>query len=112
METLHTRRQPSRSTSRDLGARLRRVQGMEIRARRKRLGITIAEFAATLDVTPGAVSQWETGRFSPRMHHQVAIAESLDARWSDIFGLDHGPGRGRGRTADSGSDRTLGGAAG
>jgi DNA-binding transcriptional regulator YiaG len=73
----------------DMRARIRRVQGSEIRARRKLLGMSIRDFAHSLAVTPGAVSQWETGRFSPRQHHQVAIAETLDTRWSEIFGLDH-----------------------
>ena len=59
-----------------------------MRTRRKMLGISINELAEKLQVTPGAISQWETGRFTPRQHHQVAIAESLDSQWSDIFGLD------------------------
>jgi transcriptional regulator with XRE-family HTH domain len=75
-------------TEPDLRVRIRRAQGKAIRLRRKQLGMSISDLAARLDVTPGAVSQWETGRFSPRSHHQVAIAESLDANWSDIFGLD------------------------
>lgn len=72
----------------DVRAKLRRTQGNELRARRKLAGITIGELADRLSVTPGAVSQWETGRFTPRAHHQVAIAEALGAKWSDLFGLD------------------------
>jgi transcriptional regulator with XRE-family HTH domain len=68
--------------------RIRKRQGKAIRTARELKSISIDEFATALGVTPGAVSQWETGRFTPRQHHQVAIAKAVDMPWSFLFGLD------------------------
>lgn len=68
--------------------RIRTRQGETIRKVRKLRGLSIGELAAALAVTPGAVSQWENGRFSPRQEMQVRIARALDVPWSTIFGLD------------------------
>lgn len=59
-----------------------------IRKLRQFQQLSIADFAEALDVTPGAVSQWECGRFTPRQHIQVAIAKLLQVPHSAIFGLD------------------------
>lgn len=49
---------------------------------------SIHDLAEAVGVTDGAVSQWETGRFTPRQEIQVRIAKALDVPWSTIFGLD------------------------
>lgn len=72
----------------DRADRIRKAQGKTIRETRRERGLTIQEFADRLGVTEGAVSQWETGRFSPRAHHQVAIAAVLGVTWSSLFSLD------------------------
>lgn len=72
----------------DPAKRIRIQQGKEIRRIRKMRQMEIHEFAADVGVTDGAVSQWETGRFSPRPHVQVKIAAVLDVPWSSLFGLD------------------------
>lgn len=86
-----------RHTGLDGASRKRRVTpyvgpfataGQGIRQARKIKGISIEEFAAEIGVTPGAVSQWETGRYGPRQHMQVAIARVLDVPHSLLFGLD------------------------
>ena len=74
---------------RDPAKRIRQRQGSTIRKIREDIRqLSVEEFAERLDVTPGAVRHWETGRYSPRPHHQVAIARTLDVPWSTIFGLD------------------------
>jgi transcriptional regulator with XRE-family HTH domain len=50
--------------------------------------MSVTELAVAVGVTPGAVSQWETGRFSPRQQVQVRIARALDVPWQMVFGLD------------------------
>lgn len=72
----------------DPGKRIRKRQGKAIRESREMLGVSVDELAAALDVTPGAVSHWETGRHSPKQAHQVAIAKTLRVPWSVLFGLD------------------------
>jgi len=72
----------------DPAKRIRLSQGSRIRQARKIKGISIEDFAGKLGVTPGAVSQWETGRFAPRQAAQVAIARELDVPHSLLFGLD------------------------
>lgn len=75
-------------TEPDLRKRVLQRQGSLIRKTRKLRGLTIAEFAALLSVTDGAVSQWETGRFGPRPQMQIKIARALDVPHSMLFGLD------------------------
>ena len=72
----------------DPAKRIRLGQGNRIRSTRKLRQMSIEDFAAAVGVTPGAVSQWETGRFAPRQHVQVKIATVLDVPWSSLFGLD------------------------
>lgn len=72
----------------DLARRLRTRQGKTIRQLRKMRGLSVAEFAEAVKVTPGAVSQWETGRYMPRAEVQVRIANALDVPWSTVFNAD------------------------
>lgn len=66
----------------------RKQQGAMIRKLRQLHSLSIQEFAEQLNVTPGAVSQWENGRFTPRAQLQVAIARAFLVPHSAIFGLD------------------------
>lgn len=75
-------------TERDPAKRIRKRQGKAIRQVRKMRGLSGRELAVLVGVTPGAMSQWETGLHSPRQHHQTALATALDVPWSTIFGLD------------------------
>lgn len=59
-----------------------------IRKLRKLNDLSIAEFAEAVDVTVGAVSQWETGRYTPRLAVQARIAKTLKVPHSMLFGLD------------------------
>lgn len=68
--------------------RIRRRQGKAIRETREMLGMSPTELAESVGVTPGAISQWENGRTSPRQHHQIAVAQTLNVPWSLLFGLD------------------------
>jgi transcriptional regulator with XRE-family HTH domain len=72
----------------DPGVRRRKRQGDLIRKVRKMRELSIDDLAEACGVTPGAVSQWETGRFTPRQEMQVRIARALDVPWSTIFALD------------------------
>lgn len=75
-------------TEQDPAKRIRQRQGKTLRQIREMRGLSMEELASKVGVTDGAVSQWETGRFSPRQHHQVSLARALDVPWSTIFGLD------------------------
>jgi transcriptional regulator with XRE-family HTH domain len=72
----------------DPAKRIRQHQGATLRKLRTYKGMSIEDFAEQVGVTPGAVSQWETGRFSPRQPKQLEIAKALDVPHSTIFGLD------------------------
>ena len=72
----------------DPAKRLRTHQGEMIRKVRELQGLSPAELAAAVGVTPGAVSQWETGRYTPRQQVQVAIAHALSVPHSLLFNLD------------------------
>lgn len=72
----------------DIGKRIRQRQGQKIRQLRKLRELSVRELADAVDVTEGAILHWETGRHSPRQHHQVALAAKLDVPWSMLFGLD------------------------
>lgn len=67
---------------------LRRRQGTRIRDFRQLRGLTQNDLADAVEVTKAAVSEWENGKSSPRQHHQVRIAQALNAPWSALFGLD------------------------
>lgn len=49
----------------------------QIRERRKKQNMTQAEFAAQLNVTQGAVAQWENGLTTPTIETLMAIAKVL-----------------------------------
>lgn len=66
----------------------RRRQGDTLRKLRELNDYTVVEFAELVGVTPGAISHWETGRFTPRTRHQVAIARALKVTPSTIFSVD------------------------
>jgi transcriptional regulator with XRE-family HTH domain len=72
----------------DTALRIRQSQGRKIRRLRKLRDKTATELAAEVGVSAGAISQWETGRVTPRQQHQLAIAKALDVEWSTIFDLD------------------------
>lgn len=52
--------------------------GKNIAKLRNKLGLTQVQFAARLNVTQGAVSQWETGRTMPDTFQLLSIAKALD----------------------------------
>lgn len=68
--------------------RIREERGARIRKARTLQEMSIEELAEKCEVTPGAVSHWETGRFTPRPDMQVRIAKALNVPWSFLFGLD------------------------
>lgn len=68
--------------------RLRKQQGNLIRKAREARGMTVPELAQAVGVSPGAISHWETGRYTPRQQHQVEIARAVNMPWSFLFGLD------------------------
>lgn len=72
----------------DAGKRIRRTQGAKIRTARESRGLEIWQLAEAVDVSVGSISHWETGRYTPKLRHQVAIAKALDMPWSFLFGLD------------------------
>lgn len=72
----------------DPNVRRRKRQGAAMRTTRELRGITVEGLAADIDVTPGAIRHWETGRYTPRQPHQIAIARALNVPWGVIFGLD------------------------
>ncbi len=51
--------------------------GNQIRFYRKRMGITQVQLADSLDVTPAAVSSWETEKFLPDVEKLTEIAKCL-----------------------------------
>lgn len=75
-------------TDPDPGRRIRTRQGNAIRSTRKLRGLKVDELAESIGVSAGAIRHWETGRFSPKQAHQVAIARALDVPWVVLFGLD------------------------
>lgn len=75
-------------TEPDPAKRIRQRQGASIRKTRELRDLSICEFAEAVGKTAGAVSQWETGRYTPRLVVQVRIAKVLDVPWSMLFGLD------------------------
>lgn len=72
----------------DPAKRIRQRQGEKIRKTRQLRQMSPSELAEQVGVDVSAISHWETGRFAPRQHHQIAIAKALDVPHSMIFGLD------------------------
>lgn len=69
-------------------AGIRKRQGDRIRDLRKFRKLSQTSLAGAVGVTKAAVCEWETGKSTPRPHHQVMIAKALDTPWSGLFGLD------------------------
>ncbi|MFW5934107.1 MAG: helix-turn-helix transcriptional regulator [Actinomycetota bacterium] len=65
-----------------------KLYGRRMRAQRKRLGLSVADLAASCGVTRAAVYQWEDGHACPRPAQQLRIAKALEISWSLLFGLD------------------------
>lgn len=73
--------------------RIRQTHGTAISDARHAAGLTATQLAEAitslgLGCTHTAVSQWETGRASPRWIMSVGIAQALEVEWSSIFALD------------------------
>lgn len=68
-------------------AHIRKRQGETLRRVRTSQNVTINDLAAAVNVNPSAISHWETGRYTPRLDKQVAVAEALDVPWLAIFGV-------------------------
>lgn len=60
--------------------------GIRIQARRKELGLTQGEFADQLNISPQAVSKWETGLGMPDISSLPDIARVLDMSIDELFG--------------------------
>lgn len=56
------------------------IWGRRIIARRKALGITQVQLAASIDVSQQAVSSWEHGRAAPRDETRRRICTALRSR--------------------------------
>lgn len=52
-----------------------RLSGEDIRSLRARLGMTREQFAKLLDVSPGSIFGWETGRTIPRGRSMTRVLE-------------------------------------
>lgn len=73
--------------------RIRQTHGTAISDARHAAELTATQLADAitrlgLDCSHTAVSQWETGRASPRWVMSVAIAQALEVEWSTLFSLD------------------------
>lgn len=72
----------------DPAKRIRQRQGKAIRNTRELKQISTETLAEAVGVTSGAIRHWETGRYTPKAHHQVKIAQALNVPWGLLFGLD------------------------
>lgn len=74
--------------------RIRQTQGKAIRNARLAKGLTHRQVAEAIEAeydvkcSAAAVSQWETGRTTPRAVMQLAIAKVLDQTWTSMFSLE------------------------
>lgn len=75
--------------------------GKKIRAHRDELGLTQAELADKLGLTYSSVSQWESGRATPRTPILRQLAELFDTTVADLMGEDAA------ETAISGTSRMV-----
>lgn len=75
--------------------------GKKIRAHRDVLGLTQAELADKLGLTYSSVSQWESGRATPRTPILRQLAELFDTTVADLMGEDAS------ETAISGTSRMV-----
>ena len=62
--------------------------GKKIRAHREELGLTQAELADKLGLTYSSVSQWESGRATPRTPILRQLADLFDTTVADLMGED------------------------
>lgn len=62
--------------------------GKKIRAHRDELGLTQAELADKLGLTYSSVSQWESGRATPRTPILRQLADLFDTTVADLMGED------------------------
>lgn len=62
--------------------------GKKIRAHRDELGLTQAELADKLGLTYSSVSQWESGRATPRTPILRQLAELFDTTVAELMGED------------------------
>ncbi len=81
----------------DPAKRFRQHWGRQIALFRKMRGLTQGELVAGINrigepfgihATANAVSKWEIGDSAPRPEFQVAIAQVLETKHSQIFNLD------------------------
>lgn len=75
--------------------------GKKIRAHRDELGLTQAELADKLGLTYSSVSQWESGRATPRTPILRQLAELFNTTVADLMGEDAS------ETAISGTSRMV-----
>lgn len=75
--------------------------GKKIRAHRDELGLTQAELADKLGLTYSSVSQWESGRATPRTPILRQLADLFDTTVADLMGEDTS------ETAISGTSRMV-----
>ena len=54
-----------------------RFSGPQLRRLRKRLGLTLHQFATLLDVSAASISNWEAGRSRPRDMGRIVAARKL-----------------------------------
>lgn len=59
--------------------------GERIRARRLALGLTQSELAGRLGVTQPALSQWESGKSTPKAHARAGVAVQLGTTVEELF---------------------------
>ena len=59
--------------------------GEHIRTRRLALGMSQGDLAQAVNVTQGAVSQWESGLTKPTLDTLVRIAKVLDCTTDDLL---------------------------
>ena len=62
--------------------------GLRIRKRRKELGLTMQSVAQKIDVTQGAVSQWENGDTSINAENFLKLSLVLRSNPFELFGID------------------------
>jgi transcriptional regulator with XRE-family HTH domain len=73
---------------------VRRVQGRRIRQARNLADLTITEVSQRLEaehgivLTPQAISAWERGETSPRLHLRVPLCQIIGVDPADIFGSE------------------------
>jgi transcriptional regulator with XRE-family HTH domain len=61
------------------------VGSNNIRYYRKKLGISQADIAKELGVSPNSVSKWETGKTMPDLKHAIRLSEILGTELGVLF---------------------------